>query len=219
MAVPSQVRMVCDRTIMSPFVNQRPFYPQTSLEKLPRTAPPLKKFPCSKTAPPLPRMRYLPYPPPSIKAMPGPDSVLCHLPPTPQQAGPAIKLCSNDGRLISWAFFVNGVFPNSLGIPGNLHEPKLFLLLACLKFPLRDNIPKTFLFGIAEVGWFIFSICFELTRGSKPTFKGKLSLLFLSLGAHLDTRCMNYCPAQSAFLMETCLFVEISSLVVSWFGA
>jgi hypothetical protein len=94
-------------------------------------------------------------------------------------------------------------------------SPKLFLLLVCLKFPLRDNIPKTFLFGIAEVGWFIFSICFELTRGSKPTFKGKLSLLFLSLGAHLDTRCMNYCPAQSAFLMETCLFVEISSLVVS----
>jgi hypothetical protein len=39
---------------MSPFINRRPFYPQTSLEKLPRTAPPLNKFPSSKTAPPLP---------------------------------------------------------------------------------------------------------------------------------------------------------------------
>jgi hypothetical protein len=29
-----------DRTIMSPFINWWPFYLQTSLEKLPRTAPP-----------------------------------------------------------------------------------------------------------------------------------------------------------------------------------
>jgi hypothetical protein len=29
-----------DGTIMSPFINQWPFYPQTSLEKLPRTALP-----------------------------------------------------------------------------------------------------------------------------------------------------------------------------------
>jgi hypothetical protein len=43
-----------DRTIMSPFVNWQPFYPQTSLEKLPRAAPLLNKFPCSKTDPPLP---------------------------------------------------------------------------------------------------------------------------------------------------------------------
>jgi hypothetical protein len=26
-------------------------------------------------------------------------------------------------------------------------SPKLFLLLACLEFPLRDNIPKKFFFG------------------------------------------------------------------------
>jgi hypothetical protein len=34
-----------DKTIMSPFINQWPFYPQTSLEKLPRTAPPLTEIP------------------------------------------------------------------------------------------------------------------------------------------------------------------------------
>jgi hypothetical protein len=34
-----------DRTIMSPFINQQPFYPQTSLEKLPRTAMPLTEIP------------------------------------------------------------------------------------------------------------------------------------------------------------------------------
>jgi hypothetical protein len=42
-----------DRTIMSPFINQRPFYSQTSLEKLPRTAPPLNKTsPTPRQAPP-----------------------------------------------------------------------------------------------------------------------------------------------------------------------
>jgi hypothetical protein len=30
---------------MSPFINQQPFYPQASLEKLPRTAPPLTEIP------------------------------------------------------------------------------------------------------------------------------------------------------------------------------
>jgi hypothetical protein len=34
-----------DRTIMSPFVNRQPFYPQTSLEKCPRTAMPLTEIP------------------------------------------------------------------------------------------------------------------------------------------------------------------------------
>jgi hypothetical protein len=36
--------IVSDRAIMSPFINQWPFYPQTSLEKLPRTAPPLTEI-------------------------------------------------------------------------------------------------------------------------------------------------------------------------------
>jgi hypothetical protein len=34
-----------DRTIMSPFVNWQPFYPQISLEKLPRTALSLTEIP------------------------------------------------------------------------------------------------------------------------------------------------------------------------------
>jgi hypothetical protein len=34
-----------DRTVMLPFVNQQPFCPQTSLEKIPRTAPPLTEIP------------------------------------------------------------------------------------------------------------------------------------------------------------------------------
>jgi hypothetical protein len=32
-------------------------------------------------------------------------------------------------------------------------------------------------------------------EAADPTYKGKLSFLFLSLGAHLDTKCLNYCPA------------------------
>jgi hypothetical protein len=47
-ALCSSEMRVCDRTIMSPFINQQPFYPQTSLEKTPKD-----KFLCSKTAPPL----------------------------------------------------------------------------------------------------------------------------------------------------------------------
>jgi hypothetical protein len=40
-----QRKLGTDRTIMSPFVNQQPFYPQTSLEKLPKTALPLTEIP------------------------------------------------------------------------------------------------------------------------------------------------------------------------------
>jgi hypothetical protein len=39
---------------MSIFVNWWPFYPQTSLEKLPRTAPSLTEIPTLRQAPPLP---------------------------------------------------------------------------------------------------------------------------------------------------------------------
>jgi hypothetical protein len=62
-------------------------------------------------------------------------------------------------------------------------SPKLFLLLAYLRFPLTDNIPKIFLLGVVEEGWSIFSICFELTREADTTYKGKLSLLLLFLGS------------------------------------
>jgi hypothetical protein len=78
-------------------------------------------------------------------------------------------------------------------------NPKLFLLLACLKIPLRNNIPKYSFLGVAD----IFSVYYELQGMADPTYKGKLSLLFLSLGAHLDTKCLNYCPAQLRFLMES----------------
>jgi hypothetical protein len=40
-----KAEMMDDRTIMLPFINWWPFYPQTSLEKLPRTALPLTEIP------------------------------------------------------------------------------------------------------------------------------------------------------------------------------
>jgi hypothetical protein len=80
-------------------------------------------------------------------------------------------------------------------------SPKLFLLLVCLKFPLRDNIPKQFFLGFAKRGWSFFSICFKLTRGSRPYLQGEI-VSPISLGVHLDTRYLNYCPAKLRFLME-----------------
>jgi hypothetical protein len=47
-------------------------------------------------------------------------------------------------------------------------SPKLFLLLACLKFHLRDNISKKNQGEVAEGEQSIFSICFKLTRSSRP---------------------------------------------------
>jgi hypothetical protein len=94
---------VTDRTIMSSFISQQPFYPQTSLEKLPRTAPPLNKFLCSKTAPPLQETTahvltsltspfYKSHTWPRFAAVPS-------FPRPAWQFGPAIKLCSMDMRL------------------------------------------------------------------------------------------------------------------------
>jgi hypothetical protein len=74
---------------MSPFINQWPFYPQASLEKLPRTAPPLNRNSHTlRQLHPYQRLLHMcwcPYPPPSIKATPGPDSLLHHL--FPSQPG------------------------------------------------------------------------------------------------------------------------------------
>jgi hypothetical protein len=47
-------------------------------------------------------------------------------------------------------------------------SPKLFQLLASLKFSLRGNIPKHSFLGVAEEGQSIFSISFKLTRDSRP---------------------------------------------------
>jgi hypothetical protein len=113
----SYYQVIFDRTIMLSFVNRWPFYPKTSLEKLPRTAPPLTEIPPSKTAPPLPETTahaLTSLPSPSVKATPHPESGLRRLPPPAWQFGPAIKLCSMDMRLFfSWAFFVSSVFPNN----------------------------------------------------------------------------------------------------------
>jgi hypothetical protein len=96
----------CDRTILSPFINQQPFYPQTSLEKLPRTAPPLSET--TKSA--LTSLTFLFY-----KSHAWPRFAAAPYFPWPAwQFGPAIKLCCMDMRLFSWAFFVSGVFPNIL---------------------------------------------------------------------------------------------------------
>jgi hypothetical protein len=43
--------VVLDRTIMSPFINQQPFYPQALLEKLPRIASPLNRNSCALRQP------------------------------------------------------------------------------------------------------------------------------------------------------------------------
>jgi hypothetical protein len=97
--------LVSDGTIRSPFINRWPFYPQTSLEKLPRTALPLNKFPSSKTAPPLPETAAH-----ARTSLPSPFykshawSRFAAVPSFPQPAWqfrPAIKLCSMDVRLFS----------------------------------------------------------------------------------------------------------------------
>jgi hypothetical protein len=74
--------------------------------------------------------------------------------------------------------------------------------LACLKFCLRDNIPKNYFLGLLNRVSPPSVSASSWQEGADPTYKGKLSLLFLSLGIHLDTRCLNYCLLQVRFLME-----------------
>jgi hypothetical protein len=64
--------------------------------------------------------------------------------------------------------------------------------LAHLKLPLRDNIPKI-PFKVTEGGWFIFSSCFELTRGCRSCLSGILPLSYLAVPGDLnsDICCMN----------------------------
>jgi hypothetical protein len=93
-----------DRTIMSPFCKSAKM-----------AAPPLNKFPCSKTAPSLPETTVpvlTSYPPPSIKATARPGSGLRHL--FPGQPG-SLGLPLNFALwtwVFSWAFFESSVFPN-----------------------------------------------------------------------------------------------------------
>jgi hypothetical protein len=78
--------------------------------------PPLNKFPCSKTAPPLPEATapvltsllspfYKSHCSPRLGAVPS-------FPWPAWQFGPAIKPCSMDVSLFWWAFFESGIFPN-----------------------------------------------------------------------------------------------------------
>jgi hypothetical protein len=58
---------------------------------------------------------------------------------------------------------------NVVNLKCNTVSPKLSLISACLKFSLKDNIPKnSFLGGTEFRRQSIFSICFKLTRDSRP---------------------------------------------------
>jgi hypothetical protein len=90
---------------------------------------------------------------------------------------------------------------------------------------MRDNIPKNSFLRVAN-GWqSIFSICFELKRGSWPYLQGEIVspisfpwdsfghkvsewLSITIMASHGDLGC----------LWRSCLFVEINSLVASWLG-
>jgi hypothetical protein len=54
-------------------------------------------------------------------------------------------------------------------------SPKLSLSLVSLKFSLRDNIQKNFIWGVTEGEHSIFHICFELTRDCRPYLSGILT--------------------------------------------
>jgi hypothetical protein len=106
-------------------------------------APPLNKFLCSKTAPPLPETTA-----PVLTSLPSPFYKSHCLPrlrsvtsfPWPAwQFGLAIKLCSMDMRLFLWAFFESGPFlniwcrnPGSCWVPGtDLALPAFLRDLSC----------------------------------------------------------------------------------------
>jgi hypothetical protein len=81
---------------------------------------------------------------------------------------------------------------------GGLGHPTRAPNISCLKFPERQY-SKKFFFGKQYL--------LRAEGVADRTYKGKLSLLFLSLGTHLDTRCLNYCPAQ---LLRFCMEIWVS---------
>jgi hypothetical protein len=83
----------------------------------------------------------------------------------------------------------------------NLHESQTFSTSSLLQVLPERQYSKKFFFGVAEGSGPSSVSALSRQRMADPTYKGK-SLLFLSLGAHLDTRCPNYCPAQSGLLLE-----------------
>jgi hypothetical protein len=70
-----------------------------------------------------------------------------------------------------------------LGHPWTTYmSPKLFLLLAYLKFPLRDNITKKCFWGIAEEGVVPLQYLFRADKGQQtPPIKG--NCLFFPWGS------------------------------------
>jgi hypothetical protein len=83
-------------------------------------------------------------------------------------------------------------------------ESQTFPNFSLSRFPLKDKILKKSLRLLR--GWrslFLLNLL-QADKGQQTTYKGKLSLLFLSLGVHLDTR---HSPG---FSWKSRLFMEIS---------
>jgi hypothetical protein len=69
--------------------------------------------------------------------------------------------------------------------------------------PEKEDPEKSFLRLLRDWSSLFLLNLLQADKGQQtlPT-RGIASLLFLSLGTHLDTRCLNYYPAQSRFFME-----------------
>jgi hypothetical protein len=79
-------------------------------------------------------------------------------------------------------------------------SPKLSLILAYLKFPLRDNSPKNS-FGIFG-GWVHLQYLLGADRGNLPCLQGEIVTPISFPWGSFRHRCLKYCPAQSRFLMD-----------------
>jgi hypothetical protein len=93
-------------------------------------------------------------------------------------------------------------------IPGQPTWPQTFSTSSLLQTPPERQYSKKFFLwggcwrGAVHLQYLLRADTLVSPRAADPTYKVKLSPLFLSLGAHLDTKCLNYCPAQLRFLME-----------------
>jgi hypothetical protein len=85
---------------------------------------------------------------------------------------------------------------------------------ACLRFPLRDSIPKNSFLGLLNGVSPPSVSASSWQEAADPTYKRNCLSYFFSLGTHLDTRCLNYCSLQWRFLME--IWVVHGDLVHLW---
>jgi hypothetical protein len=74
--------------------------------------------------------------------------------------------------------------------------------LPCLNSPSETIFQNILFWGFEGEGGLFLVSASSWQGAADPTYKQKLSLLFFSLGIHLDTRYLNYCPLQLRFLME-----------------